>query len=875
MRRRILTTSLCLGLLLAMLFTAAVRGHSDDPKFLFRLPPFDGPSYQAGQGAAASTTFPADNVRMLAWFPLNTIPGAPASANDCWGYVSPGGREYALIGLSNGTGVFEVTVPASTALVDVVAGPDSFLRDVKTYDEYAYVVSEGGGGIQVIDLTLIDSGGVSLAATIDGTVPSSTHNVAIDTDSGFLYRCGGGDRGLRIYDLANPALPVLAGSWDDRYVHDAQVVTFSAGPLAGREIAYCCTGFDEGFTDTGITILDVTDKGDIQVLDQLGYASSVYSHQGWLSADRQYFFHGDELDEEGLGVPTTTRVFNVADPENVFLAATYVGGSTAGGHNMYTVGTRLYQANFRSGLRVLDVSNPLAPAEIGFFDTWPDDDDSDLNSLWSCYADFPSGTIVGSDIEKGLFVWRFGSALTVKLRGQPPMAVDPDGDRMRLRLNESEGAQFVSGNLYYDTGSGFVSEPIVEVFDGEGEVTFPVTTCEDEIRYYLEVVSDDGLVVLDPPGAPSECYTTISANVLETRFIDDMESSTGWIIGDVADTATSGVWERVDPNGTGAQPENDHTTPAANRCWVTGQADRGMPPDFNDVDGGTTTLVSPLFDLTGLDEPRISFYLWFSNDTGPAPNEDTVAVEVSKDDGATWVRAERIGPHGDEANGGWKQYIFDPSVHVNITDTMRVRFIASDLFSDSTVEAGIDDVHAFGVRCEAVDAISFCGVGAVDAGCSSTPAQVLTVNGITAEPDRRLTVLESTPLTFSISEAPGEIGDGNTSKCVIYLWSGAPKASDMTPVPGGLGSMCFGPKLVATLPAVYTWNSIGATTKLGADDAPGPPPVIPDGATLDFLNLGSGAGRSLTVTAQGLVFDACSQGIKPFSVTNGVVVDVQ
>ena len=98
--------------LFAVALSTTVRSHSDDPKLLYRMAPYHGPSYQASGGTAASVTFDADNVRLLSWFPLNTIPGAPTSANDCWGYVAPSGREYALIGLSNGTGVYEVTVPA-------------------------------------------------------------------------------------------------------------------------------------------------------------------------------------------------------------------------------------------------------------------------------------------------------------------------------------------------------------------------------------------------------------------------------------------------------------------------------------------------------------------------------------------------------------------------------------------------------------------------------------------------------------------------------------------------------------------------------------------------------------------------------------------
>lgn len=215
--------------------------------------------------------------------------------NDCWGYVSPSGREYAIMGTSTDTVFVEVTNPDVPVIIAHIDGPNSSWRDPKIYQDRCYIVSEGGGGIQVVDLSNIDNGQVTLENTITTGGVASSHNVAIDETSGFLYRCGGGSNmGLRIYSLANPGTPVFVAQWLDRYVHDAQIVTYTSGPYAGREIAFCCSGLNGGGTDTGFTVIDVTNKASLQVLAQLPYPSRAYSHQGWLSEDRTIFYLGDE-----------------------------------------------------------------------------------------------------------------------------------------------------------------------------------------------------------------------------------------------------------------------------------------------------------------------------------------------------------------------------------------------------------------------------------------------------------------------------------------------------------------------------------------------------------------------------------------------------
>ncbi|MEQ1895336.1 MAG: choice-of-anchor B family protein [Planctomycetota bacterium] len=353
-----------------------------------------------------SVPFTASGVQLVGWKPLTEFAGNNVSGNDCWGYTAPSGREYALIGLSNGTGFVEVTDPGRPTIVAFQAGVGSLWRGVKTYSTFAYVVSEGGDGIQVFDLSAIDAGTVTLAATVTvGGTTTATHTVAIDEVSGFLYRAGGGSHGIRIYSLANPALPAFVGEWNTLYVHECQVVAWDKpGPYLGRQIAFCYAGYSGA-----VKILDVTNKAAISEISTVPYSGAVYSHQGWLSASKQYLFLDDELDDGSFG-GARTRILDLTNLAAPTYAGFFGGGAPSIDHNLYVKGNKIYEANYRSGLRIFDATNPLAPSVAGYFDTYPESDAQLFNSLWSNYPFFASGTILGSDVEKGLFVWREGAA---------------------------------------------------------------------------------------------------------------------------------------------------------------------------------------------------------------------------------------------------------------------------------------------------------------------------------------------------------------------------------------------------------------------------------------------------------------------------------
>ena len=166
-------------------------------------------------------SFASDRIQLASWLTLGEMDPATTSGNDCWGYVSGSGREYAIVCTSHGTAFIEVTQADDPQIVSVQPGPVSFWRDVKTYQGHAYVVSEGGDGIQVIDLSQIDSGQAALVNTVTTGGTPATHTSWINEDTGYLYRAGGDNHGLRIYDLSTPSNPVHVATWDDRYAPPA------------------------------------------------------------------------------------------------------------------------------------------------------------------------------------------------------------------------------------------------------------------------------------------------------------------------------------------------------------------------------------------------------------------------------------------------------------------------------------------------------------------------------------------------------------------------------------------------------------------------------------------------------------------------------
>lgn len=285
--------------------------------------------------------------------------------------------------------------------------------------------------------------------------------------------------------------------------------------------------------------------------------------------------------------------------------------------------------------------------------------------------------------------------LAVTLSGFPSVIEPGCGPTITLSVNEGDDA-LVPGTvrLFRRTaGAG----PFTEIsVSPAGPLTFtaalPPTRCSDDVEIYAIAEGAFTGVVADPPEASGAPFTAIAVAQPVITASDDFESADpGWTVGSPGDTASAGIWTRVIPIGTSAQPAADHTADPGAFAWITGQHTPGQADGFNDVDGGATSLVSPVFDLTGSPSASVSYYRWFYT-TNPTLGEDTFTVSVSNDNGANWTTVEQVGAASPlQALGGWFHHSFRPADFIAVTSTMRVRFRAADAGGATLVEAGVDD----------------------------------------------------------------------------------------------------------------------------------------------------------------------------------------
>ncbi|MFK7844285.1 MAG: choice-of-anchor B family protein [Rhodothermales bacterium] len=354
--------------------------------------------------------YACDSVDLKAFVPITDMGGSSSTeANDIWGWTDPStGKEYALVGLSTGTAFVDISDPVAPIYLGSLSTHtnSSLWRDLKVFNDHVYIVSEASGhGMQIFDLTALRSVS-NPPATFSNTAHyddfGNAHNIVINEGSGFAYAVGTGTcgGGLHMIDINNPTSPSNAGCFSsDGYTHDAQCVMYS-GPDTAHQGKEICVNSNE---DT-ITIADVSNKSNVIQLAREGYPNSAYVHQGWFSEDQRYFYQNDELDEDGGN--TRTIIWDLEDLDDPFIASDYFGPTKAIDHNLYVKGNLVYETNYTAGLRILDITDPEIPVEIGFFDTYPLNDATSFNGAWSNYPYFASGNIIVSSIEDGLFILR-------------------------------------------------------------------------------------------------------------------------------------------------------------------------------------------------------------------------------------------------------------------------------------------------------------------------------------------------------------------------------------------------------------------------------------------------------------------------------------
>jgi choice-of-anchor B domain-containing protein len=499
--------------------------------------------------------FPCDGIDLVSHMPLSTFSSNPTSANDIWGFVDLNdNKEYAIIGLRNGTAVIDVSTPDLPKEVGTITGPASTWRDIKVlqrfdqdsdrYKAYAYVTTEAsGGGLQVIDLTDLPNS-VSLGAKVSEF--STAHNVymsnvdyatglALDGLTPHIFIAGSSNNGgaFRIFDVTNPLSPNLVSSPTlGSYVHDATSLV-----IDDERTSQCASGHNPcelfvDFNENTVDIWDVTDKQNIEKLSSTGYTNAAYTHSGWWSADKKYIFIQDELDEQRFGVNTTMKVLDISNLTAPSIAGSYIGKTQAIDHNGFTLGDEYYLSNYRRGLSILDVSDPTNPTDKHYFDTFPipSSNSAQFNGAWGTYPYLPSGNILVSDIEYGLFVLEKSvqSAGNISFAASE-ISVNENAGSLSISLTREDGALGATSVQVTSVDGTATSQvdyqPIDTTLtwnDGEsGNKTFELTLIDDEADESTETIT------LQLTLASGEATLTDSSKVIS--IIDDETFNPGSI----------------------------------------------------------------------------------------------------------------------------------------------------------------------------------------------------------------------------------------------------------------------------------------------------------------------------------------------------------
>ena len=476
-------------------------------------------------------SYPCNGYDLQSFIPFSTF--NTSGGNDSWGWTDPDdGNEYAIMGLKNGTAFIDISDPINPVYLGKLPThtSNSTWRDIKVYQNHAFVVSEAGGhGMQVFDLTRLRNVAnppetFTEDAHYDGF--GSAHNIVINEESGYAYGVGADyNGGAHFINIQDPLNPIGEGGYaGSGYTHDAQVIIYN-GPdtdYTGKEIYI---GSNESF----VTIVDVTDKSNPVLIANATYSNDSYTHQGWLTEDLKYFILGDETDELNFGFNTKTIVFDFSDLDNPQFDFDYFGTTPAIDHNGYTKNNKYYLANYTAGLTVLDISDlgNQNMSEIGYFDTYPSSNSAGFSGAWNVYPYFESGNIVISNSSGGGF-------FLVKSNASDTTSPTAVCQNITLELDEnglaSVSADNIDGGSSDDVGitsfelniSTFTcnelgdNEVILTVFDaaGNSDSCDAIITVEDNIL--PSIIGQNITVNLE--GNPS---VTVAAEEVDNESFDN------------------------------------------------------------------------------------------------------------------------------------------------------------------------------------------------------------------------------------------------------------------------------------------------------------------------------------------------------------------
>ncbi|MEP7264654.1 MAG: choice-of-anchor B family protein [Bacteroidota bacterium] len=672
-----------------------------------------------------TTVSSAQNLTLLGHITYN---GTCAGA---WHYVDSLNTEYAIVGVSDKISIVDLSNPAAPTevySVPALTGQNSLWRELKTYGKFAYAVSEGGGGVIVIDLSNLPGPITYTHWYGDGAIAgqlNSGHTIA--ADNGYIYIFGSniGAGGCIIADLVDPSAPHFVGEYSDNYVHDAYVRndTMWAGEIYAGQFS----------------VIDVTNKANPQLITTVS-TPGQFCHNVWLNDAGTYAFTTDEVNNAPVGS------YNVSNIGNIQLEETYLTDSLPSEevHNVRVLNDYIICPSYGSELTIVDGSRPDNLVEIARAPTsW---NGSGSHLCWDASPYLPSGIIIATDIDGDFFVFQpdyqrasflegvvtdsiTGNAIngaTVEILTTPKTTTSNLSGIYKTGIAETgtydvkyskqgyvsktiTGVSLASGvvtNLnvelasftvngsvnIWGTATGIANAQVVAV---NGAVSVNATTDANGNFTFSNVISGTYTVVASQWGYESQCITaTFNGTPINMQLVegysDDFSTDNNWMVNS---TCTTGAWVRGAPIGTlfggvYANPNGDVTTDCTNKCFVTGNA--GGTANTDDIDDGGTSLTSPIFDLTGYSTPNISYSRWyFISPTTPAASIDTFFVTLNN--GITSVIVDMF-TLSNTTNGAWVPMSINVASHITPTATMTLSVYASDkLLSGNIAEAGFDD----------------------------------------------------------------------------------------------------------------------------------------------------------------------------------------
>jgi hypothetical protein len=466
------------------------------------------------------------------------------------------------------------------------------------------------------------------------------------------------------------------------------------------------------------------------------------THNADLTIDGSYIMTTDEINS----TPKTLKIWDRRDIENITQVADFTPAPGEVIHNVHTKGELAVIAWYTAGTRIIDISDPRDPVEIGYFDEYSGPNGG-YNGNWEVYPWLPSGKMVASDMRNGLYVFTFDGArkgnvhgvVRDQATGKPiPGATIRLPEIARTVTADAQGAYSISGaagtlGFIASSSDRFGSGSLTLTESGNqfdillAPMASVAITVVDSVSgsllhdfsYWVEgSTSSEGIATTNPRdflmpkgdsvriGAWGYLPQTVQVgssgtNTMEVRlkrgYYDDAEMDLGWSLSAPSDDAPRGQWERdvpieTDAGGIISQPGTDATADPGERAFITGLVNSDQGAGANDIDDGHVTLTSPRFDLSGYSDPYVDFALWYNNSNGdPSTVDDTLKVLLSNDNGATWKDLLRI----DASLGAWTRYHLPVRKLLDPTSQMLFRVVASDIGGPSLVEAGLDD---FSVR---------------------------------------------------------------------------------------------------------------------------------------------------------------------------------